>query len=81
MSPTIYRHVGLMNFGTIFPNQLKKISDFTYLPSFCMHALLRQFANWMFFLKKQTQMYGTVFWTLWERERGGGFGRKALKHV
>ena len=26
-------------------------------------------------------MYRTVFWTLWERERVGGFGRMALKHV
>ena len=29
---------------------------------------------------KETQMYSTVFWTLWERERGW-FGRMALKHV
>ena len=26
-------------------------------------------------------MYRTVFWTLWERARGGQFGRMALKHV
>ena len=26
-------------------------------------------------------MYRTVFWTLWERERMGWFGRMALKHV
>ena len=25
-------------------------------------------------------MYRTVFWTLWERERMGWFGRMALKH-
>ena len=30
---------------------------------------------------KETQMYGTVLWTLWERERVGRFGRMALKHV
>ena len=30
---------------------------------------------------KETQMYRTVFWTLWERERVGCFGRMALKHV
>ena len=30
---------------------------------------------------KETQMYRTVFWTPWERERVGRFGRKALKHV
>ena len=29
---------------------------------------------------KETQMYRTVFWTLWEREEGW-FGRMALKHV
>ena len=29
----------------------------------------------------QTLMYRTVFWTLWERERVGWFGRTALKHV
>ena len=32
---------------------------------------------------KEAQMYRTVFWTLWEREREkvGWFGRMALKHV
>ena len=30
---------------------------------------------------KETQMYRTVLWTLWERERVGRFGRMALKHV
>ena len=30
---------------------------------------------------KETLMYRTVLWTLWERERGGRFGRMALKHV
>ena len=30
---------------------------------------------------KETQMYRTDFWTLWERERVGWFGRMALKHV
>ena len=30
---------------------------------------------------KETQMYRTVFWTLWERERVGRFGRMALKYV
>ena len=30
---------------------------------------------------KETQIYRTVFWTLWERERVGRFGRMALKHV
>ena len=30
---------------------------------------------------KETQMYRTVFWTLWDRVRVGWFGRMALKHV
>ena len=30
---------------------------------------------------KETQMYRTVFWTLWERARVLWFGRMALKHV
>ena len=30
---------------------------------------------------KETQMYKTDFWTLWERARVGWFGRMALKHV
>jgi len=29
---------------------------------------------------KETLMYRTVLWTLWERERVGRFGRMALKH-
>ena len=29
----------------------------------------------------KTQMYGTDFWTLWERARVGCFKRTALKHV
>ena len=30
---------------------------------------------------KETLMYRTVFWTLWDRERVGWFGGMALKHV
>ena len=30
---------------------------------------------------KETLMYRTVLWTLWEKERVGRFGRMALKHV
>ena len=30
---------------------------------------------------KETQIYRTVLWTLWERERVGRFGRMAMKHV
>ena len=30
---------------------------------------------------KETLIYRSVLWTLWERERVGRFGRMALKHV
>ena len=32
-------------------------------------------------IAKETQMYRTVFWTLWEKARVGWFERIALKHV
>ena len=35
----------------------------------------------LFEAAKETLMYRTVLWTLWERERVGRFGRMALKHV
>ena len=35
----------------------------------------------MYETAKVTLMYGTVLWTLWERERVGRFGRMAMKHV
>ena len=39
----------------------------------------------MYETAKETLMYRTVLWTLWERERErervGRFGRMALKHV
>ena len=31
--------------------------------------------------EKETQMYRTDFWTLWEKARVGCFERTALKHV
>ena len=31
--------------------------------------------------KKKTQIYRTVFWTLWEKARVGCFKRTALNHV
>ena len=31
--------------------------------------------------KKKTQIYRTIFWTLWEKERVGCFKRTASKHV
>ena len=35
----------------------------------------------MYETAKETLMYRTVLWTLWERKRVGRFGRMALKHV
>ena len=35
----------------------------------------------MYETAKETLMYRSVLWTLWERERVGRFGRMALKHV
>ena len=35
----------------------------------------------MYETAKETLMYRTVLWTLWERERVGRFGRVTLKHV
>ena len=35
----------------------------------------------MYEAAKETLMYRTVLWTLWERERVGRFGRMTLKHV
>ena len=32
-------------------------------------------------IAKETQIYRTVFWTLWEKARVGWFERTALKHV
>ena len=35
----------------------------------------------MYETAKETLRYRSVFWTLWERERMGRFGRMAVKHV
>ena len=35
----------------------------------------------MYETAKETLMYRTVLWTLWERERVGRFGRMALKRI
>ena len=40
-----------------------------------------QINNPVYETAKETVMYRTVLWTLWERERVGRFGRMALKHV
>ena len=35
----------------------------------------------MYETAKETELYRSVLWPLWERERVGRFGRIALKHV
>ena len=37
--------------------------------------------NPIFKIEKETQMYRTDFWTLWEKARVGCFKRTASKHV
>ena len=49
-----------------------RLSDWTEL-----NVLLKR----TFKTAKETLMYRTVFWTPWERERVGWFGRMALKYV
>ena len=38
-------------------------------------------SKWINETAKETVMYRTVLWTLWERERVGRFGRMVLKHA
>ena len=40
-----------------------------------------EFRKMVMITAKETKMYRTVFWTLWEKARVGWFGRMALKHV
>ena len=46
----------------------------------CLFCCLVYRVNVTIFLNS-VHMHRTVFWTLWERERVGWFGRMALKHV
>ena len=57
--------------------QLNKLDEMT---SF-VHRVIVTIFNPVYDTAKETLMYRTVFWTLWERERVGRFGRMALKHV
>ena len=56
---------------------LELLKTFIYL--FYWRLITRLY--WFFHIAKEAQMYRTVFWTLWERERVGRFGRMALKQV
>ena len=54
----------------------------------CLRTTLQATSVWSRFLKvssmkteKETQMYRTEFWTLWEKARVGCFERAASKHV
>ena len=50
--------------------------------SLIFHQFMVEKIAYCDFLKaKETLMYRTVFWILWERARVGLFGRRALKHV
>ena len=51
-----------------------------FVKSFNMKSKLQN-NNPVYETAKETLMYRTVLWTLWERERVGRFGRMALKHV
>jgi len=56
------------------------LNDFTF--TFHFHALEKEMATITLYARQQvTQMYRTVFWTLWERAKVGWFGRMALKYV
>ena len=46
-----------------------------------MTELMKLNNNPVYETAKETLMYRTVLWTLWERERVGRFGGMALKHV
>ena len=48
---------------------------------FCCKSKTAIKINPVYETAKETLMYRTVLWTLWERERVGRFGRMALKHV
>ena len=48
---------------------------------FCLPHMLSYLLTVTFTQLKKTQMYRTVFWTLWEKARVGWFERIALKPV
>ena len=58
----------------------RRESDTTEVTQQQQYTVLVFFDNPVCETAKETQVYRTVFWTLWERE-GGMIGRMALKHV
>ena len=81
----------LIHFGFIFVYSVRKCFSFILLQvvdQSSQHHLLKRlslihciFLPPVYETAKETLMYRTVLWTLWERERVGRFGRMALKHV
>ena len=68
----------LIHFEFTFVYGFRQCSNFILLHVavlHCQHHLLKRLSA------KETLMYRTVLWTLWDRERVGRFGRMALKHV
>ena len=59
------------------PISLKKKSILTHIYGSQKDGII----NTLYETAKETLMYTTVLWTLWEKERVGRFGRMALKHV
>ena len=57
---------------------MEPLSQFVMLPSGTLAYFIFKNCSPV---AKETQMYRTVFWTLWERVRVGWFGSMALKHV
>ena len=52
-----------------------------YALVYCIGVFLSGLLHSVYETAKETLMYRTVFWTLWERDRVGWFGRIALKYV
>ena len=52
-----------------------------YALVYCIGVFLSGLLHSVWQTAKETQMYRTVFWTLWERARVRWFGRMASKHV
>ena len=79
---TLYRKVGQSCLTLCDPMDCS-------LPGFSVHGIFQaRVLEWVAISfargsSRETQMYRTVFWTLWEREkeRVGWFGRMALKHL
>ena len=52
-----------------------------YALVYCISVFLSGLLHSVCETAKETEMYRTVFWTLWEKARVRWYGRMALKHV